>query len=643
MYKKVLFTQFAIPSYDTLEYRSNVHLAAGYLLAYARDSVEDTDFVVTPRIYTDILNENAYIDYVLEQKPDLLVFTLYLWNIEKSLRIVAKLKELLVNAEFLFGGPEVNPDNEYLLKSDVFEQGIVGEGEVSFRRFLMGEKKELIPGYLTKASFNSEFELRKDFTVDNNPYLQNLIEIKPDKTLFFETVRGCPFSCNFCYYNKVYEKVSPVAHDQLEEIFNYAREHDFEELFLLDPTFNIQPNFDQLLDKLIELNHDKKFRISTELRADYLSDEQIGKLVSLNVKEVEIGLQTSNPQALEAMGRANRIEETIERTKKMIAAGIDCKVDLIIALPGDNLDGFKKSIDDVVKHNIAGAIQVFRLSLLSGTEFSKNRSELRLQAQKEAPYYLQSTPNFSESDIRDAIEYAEDNLDITFYPVPAFLLAKDFTKLDGLKFSDFDSDIKAVHKIVVKNNDFDLGTIENSKRKLCETLVVHFLLTGSREQQLNVLKSISYLYANYPNNNFQFVLEYTDFVDCDFLIEFSELIPRRTLAYLDRDSYSNLGVDFNLSSAMAVIAPLKFMKQAEYDSLKEQCELYIRIEHFDESVVDELYEDSKLFFAAGAQDKAFEYLSEKNKLDEYTVFDSFNYELRKNDDIRVYKANIVEI
>lgn len=644
MYKKVLFTQFAIPSYDSLEYRSNVHLAAGYLLGYVKDSFPNTDFIVTPRIYTDVLAEKSFIDYVLLLKPDLMVFSLYLWNIEKSFRVVELIKGLLPETEFIFGGPEVNPDNDFLLNSDAFSQGIVGEGEIAFSKFLAGKDKKIIPSFLTKEYYNSTVELRNDYKRETNPYLHELIEVKPDNTLFFETVRGCPFSCNFCYYNKVYDKVVPVGHDQLEEIFIYAKEHNFEELFLLDPTFNIQPKFDELLDKMIKLNSEYKFRIATELRADFLSDVQIEKLKKLNLVEAEIGLQTSNPISLKAMNRKNRTKETIERTKRMLEAGIDCKVDLIIGLPGDTLSNFKTSVDDVVKSDIGDSIQVFKLSLLSGTEFSKNRGVLGLIAEAKPPYYLKSTPSFSSQDMREAIDYVEQTLDITLYPMPGFLLSRDFTYLDKGKLVQFESDVIAVHKLVVESRSFDFSMIEDDKTKLCETLVVHYLMSGHQQQKKAILESLNYLMLNYPNNKFQFILDFRIDVDLDFILQFSQNIAEQPQSYLERDAISNLGGDYNLSAALAIVVPVDFRLSQYYSQLKEQCEIYLNVQEFNYEQIDMLYEDSKIYFSGDCQKEVFEYLEGKDMLDEFTIFDSYRYEMMKgNQDHRIYTPKLFHL
>jgi len=642
-YNKVLLTQFAIPNFYTLEYTSNVHLAPGYLVGYVQNDFPETEFIITPRIYTDLLSEEAFVKYAVEQKPDLMTFSLYLWNIEKSLRVVEKIKKYLPKVEFLFGGPEVNPDNKFLLDSEQFSCGIVGEGEIAFKDFLSGKVRVDIAGFLTKDSYNDFKTLRNDYSAETNPYLSGLIETKPDETMFFETVRGCPFNCSFCYYNKVYDKIIPVGFNHLEEIFEYARDHDFKELFILDPTFNVQPNFEEILDKLILLNSDHHFKISTELRADFLTDEQIGKLKQINLVEAEIGLQTTNAKALDLMGRSRRISETIERTKKMQDAGITCKVDLIIGLPGDSLAGFKNSIDAVLEANIADAIQVFRLAVLSGTDFSTRGEKLGLISQKVPPYYLESTPTISSSDIREAMEYTEEKLDISLYPIPAYLLSTDFSQLDQ-KFVEFDSEITPIHKIIFDNPTYDPGYLQGLKYRFCESLVLHFEIDQEQNGKSRFMKIINWFTENFPHNVFQFILEFKDVVDSEFLNEVRKIIPANRSSYLHRDAVANLGVDLNLTASLAIIAPQSYLGNSDYSIIKEETDIFIKVDEFIEEIIDNYYEDANFLFSGECQLEAFNYLKANNLLDDYTLFESFRFELRKSDDeVRIYFPKCVRI
>jgi radical SAM superfamily enzyme YgiQ (UPF0313 family) len=656
MYKKVLLTQFCIPSLDTLEYKSNVHLAPGYLVGFAKGMLPNTEFVITPRVYTDLLTENAFIDYVLNQEPDLLVFSLYLWNIDKTLRVVEKIKAVCPKAEFLFGGPEVNADNRYLLNSESFTEGISGEGEIPFLDYLLGKPKSGIAGLLTKDSFNDFEAIRTDYKIETNPYLENLIETKPDNTMFFETVRGCPFSCNFCYYNKVYSKIISVGREHLAEYFEYARNNDFKELFLLDPTFNVQPDFDGLLDDISELNKDKRFEISTELRSDFLTDSQIEKLTDINLVEAEIGLQTTNPRALEAMSRKDRTAKTIERTKKMYDAGINCKVDLIVGLPGDSLEDFKKSVDDVFAEGLHEMIQVFRLSILPGTEFAVNSKKFGIIADKQPPYYIQSTPTFSEADIREALDYAEEVFDVSLYPLAPFLLSTDFSELDRNDFVQFDTvndnvsgtlnhtTIEPIHKIIFENYD---GNLEQYDSRFCETLVLHFKVGKSTTaDQINSV--LSYFRENHPNSTYQIIIDFEDAPRVNLIEKVSPNLPRSNRSYLEKDSYANIGVYLGVSARLAVIVPVTFRSSEEVKIASDMCDLFFKIDEFSEELIDELYEEMpvdtreelaverNLFFAGNSQAQAFDSLKAKDLIDDYVIFDSFKIEKERVDCERRY-------
>jgi len=642
MYKKVVLVQFGIPNLSTLEYKSNVHLAPGYLVGYAKKQFPETEFVITPRIYTDVLTEQSFIEYVVSQQPDLITFSLYLWNIEKSLRVVKELCGKLPGVKIIFGGPEVNPDNRYLMESDQFTEGIVGEGETAFCDYLSGKPKELIAGYLTKSTYNDFSSLRKEYTMDTNPYLEGIIETTPDSTMFFETVRGCPFSCNFCYYNKVYDKVVPVGHEHIGALFEYARANNFDELFILDPTFNVQPNFDDLLDRMIELNADKYFEISTELRSDFLKDEQIKKLSKMNLVEAEIGLQSTNDAALAAMNRKDRTVQTIERTQRMIDAEISCKVDLIVGLPGDTLDDFKQSVDDVCAAGIGEAVQVFRLSILSGTEYSLKCDALGLQTELIPPYYLQSTPSFSESDIREALNYAEEVFETSLYPIAPYLLSTDFADVNHVNFIEFDSEVTAVHKLVVENASFSLDTIESERVKLCESLVVHFVINDPVGQRECIISSLQWLAEHYPHNTYQFIIDFREEVDVELVNSIVKNLPRRESSYLDRDAAANLGFEFNLSMRLAVIVPIEFRGSTACEQLCEQFDLFLHLDKFSQELIDECFEDNNLFFSGCAQPQAFNYLTEEDLLDDFTMFESYKYEQQKDDvEERIYAPNVL--
>ena len=629
MFKKVLLTQFCIPSLDTLEFKSNVHLAPGYLAAYARDLCPDTTFIITPRVYTDILSSAAFVEFAVAQKPDLLVFSLYLWNIEKSLKLAGVLKQRIPGVTILFGGPEVNPDNDFLLDSDIFNEGIAGEGEVSFVDYILGKPKKSIGGLLTKVGYNDFSNLRGSYSADKNPYIAGMMEENLDCTMFFETVRGCPFSCNFCYYNKVYDKIVQIGKESLSTFIDYADAHGVTELFLLDPSFNVQPGFDEILDLLIDLNSDKRFTIATELRADFLTDSQINKLSQLNLIEAEIGLQSTNPQALEAMGKRDSSKKTIERTQAMSKAGISCKVDLIVGLPGDTLDSFKKSVDEVYASDIYDNVQVFRLSILPGTEYAINRQKYGIVADRKPPYYIESTPTFSSTDIIEASEYAEELFEVSLYPVTPFLLCTDFTDIEVGEYIHFKSEITPIHKIVFDKYDCDLSRY---RQQFCETLIIHFIVSELESQPGLIENALAFFSNEFPDNYYQVILEFRCEACPELVQTVQQAMPQNRDSYLNKDAIAHIGVDLCLSSRLAVVAPYQARLTDNIQELNDQYNLFLAVDRLDEALIEDCYEaDFNLYFTGPYQNEIYQFLEQNESLDDFTIFDSFKIEKRKQD------------
>jgi hypothetical protein len=421
----------------------------------------------------------------------------------------------------------------------------------------------------------------------------------------------------------------------IDIMFEYAEKNGFRELFILDPTFNIQPKFDNLLDQMILLNQSNRFEVSTELRADYLSDSQIEKLVSLNLVEAEIGLQSTNDTALNCMGRSLRTTETIERSQKMLDAGIKCKVDLIIGLPGDTLEGFKQSVDDVVAAGISDNVQVFRLSVLSGTEFSYNRDTLGLKVQSTPPYYLESTPTFFLDDIYAALDYAEEVFETTLYPIAPYLLSKDFSTLSSNCFVEFDSEIKPIHKVVISTPSFSKQKLLAGEIFLSENLVVHFIVSDLGEWGDSIFDLVKALVEKFKYSYFQFVVEFSNDVDIVLMENIRGYLNQYVEdSYLNRDAVSNIGVDLKLSHRLCAIAPIEFSKsEFPFDS-------FFKLEHLDQLLITPELLDENLYITGGEQQNIYNYLSENKSLDDFTIFEDYSLELLKDGvETKIYSPN----
>ena len=113
------------------------------------------------------------------------------------------------------------------------------------------------------------------------------------------------------------------------------------------PTLNQRRNFRDFLRLLARCNPDRQFTYFGELRAEGITPEVARLLHEAGFAEVEIGLQSIDPLAMQLMDRHNNLQAFERGARAMLDLGIKVKVDLIIGLPGDTVDSVRRGIDYV--------------------------------------------------------------------------------------------------------------------------------------------------------------------------------------------------------------------------------------------------------------------------------------------------------
>ena len=226
----------------------------------------------------------------------------------------------------------------------------------------------------------------------SSPYLEGILDAADEQMMLLETARGCVFRCKFCYYPKSYTGVYFASEEKILANLRHAQERGAREVVLLDPTLNQRRDFPDLLRLLIRGNPQRQFTYSGELRAEGITAETAGLLAEANFAEVEIGLQSIDPQAQALMDRKNNLKAFQRGTQAMIEAGIRVKVDLIVGLPGDTVDSVRRGIDYLRDSGAYSEMQVFNLAILPGTEFRQEARQLGLRFQPWPPYYVLGTP-----------------------------------------------------------------------------------------------------------------------------------------------------------------------------------------------------------------------------------------------------------
>jgi MoaA/NifB/PqqE/SkfB family radical SAM enzyme len=403
----VLLLQLPIPRQNFGRKTGNIPLGAACLKQSAQ-SLPGVRVDILPERLASYLGDAALLNLLGDLKPDIFGFTLFSWNLERSLYLSEKLKAAW-GPRIVCGGPEVTPDNPRTRSRHV-DFLSCGEGEAVFRRLLTDPDS-----WQTGSGGESAAEI---FRAAESPYLSGILAPEAENLMLLETQRGCPYRCGFCFYNKSRQGLVFAEERNLLRALAWAVKSRIAEVYLLDPSLNSRPQLKALLAGIARLNADGGIRLFSEIRAEAVDDELADLLAAAGFYWFEIGLQSTNPKALELMNRPTRLKRFVEGAERLKARGITPSIDLILGLPGDDLQGFMRSVDFLTDHGLKDDVQIFPLAVLPGTDFRKRSRELGLQFDAHPPYTVTASRGFSPEDFLLAYDYAETRLDAVFFPLP---------------------------------------------------------------------------------------------------------------------------------------------------------------------------------------------------------------------------------
>ncbi|WP_415318870.1 B12-binding domain-containing radical SAM protein [Clostridium perfringens] len=376
------------------------NLAVRYLKAFTKDldfQGDIKEFSINDRV------ENI-LEGIIEEKPDVVAFSCYIWNMEFVNRLAELIKLVDPNIEILYGGPEVSYEGKEFLENHPGEYVIVGEGEKTFREFVLyklGEGKiEDIKGLNYKRD-GKVFENSKRPEMDMNelvfPYTYE--EDINNKIVYYEASRGCPFKCKYCL-SSVMHGVRFLDVERVKKELKYFMERGLKLVKFVDRTFNCNREYTvELLKYLSEQDTETRFHF--EVAADLLTAEQIEILNNAPKGrfQLEVGVQTTNNEVLHNINRYITYENIKEKVLK-VASGKNVMqhLDLIAGLPGEDLESFKKSFNDV--HAIRpDEIQLGFLKLLKGSSMREEAEKWGIVYSPYAPYEIIRSKDISYEEL----------------------------------------------------------------------------------------------------------------------------------------------------------------------------------------------------------------------------------------------------
>ncbi len=371
-----------------------VPLAAGCIkAALSSDQQQQTEIInLYPPLDIDLISQQ-----LLDNEPDLIAFSLSLWSRTPLLTLAHRLRALQPRLFLLGGGPETAGDCAELINAGGLDGVIRGEGELAFAALVdsleRGRLMAGIDGFVSAAAALTDPPPATcpDLASLPSPWLTGVLPLEPGCGVLWEVARGCHFNCSFCYDAKGHQGVRPFPFERLRQELKLFATSSVSQIWILDSTFNApaQRGHD-LLQLLLDVAPQIHYHI--EAKADLLDQHTINLLAQLSCS-VQVGLQSVHPEILRPLQRHINPEQMRQVLHQLNLAGIVFGLDLIYGLPGDNHQGFCRSLDFALEQQ-PNQVDIFPLAVLPGTDLHQRRNEFGLCARNTPPYLVESSSSY---------------------------------------------------------------------------------------------------------------------------------------------------------------------------------------------------------------------------------------------------------
>ena len=365
-------------------------------------SGEYSSRVVVKEYTINQIRDDILKDIYLEQ-PDVVCFSCYIWNISFVRELVPDLKKILPQVEFWAGGPEVSYDAvEFLKKNPVFFGVMVGEGEETFHElagYYIERKPETLSG-IRGVAFRDENKgrdivhtgWRELMDLSKVPFAySNLTEFK-NRIIYYESSRGCPFSCSYCL-SSIDKKLRFRDIGLVKKELQFFIDNKVPQVKFVDRTFNCKHDHAMEIWRYITENDNGITNFHFEISADLLRAEELALMKTMRpgLIQLEIGVQSTNPQTIKAIRRTMDFEKLKGIVEQIHSFGnIHQHLDLIAGLPYEGYESFHKSFCDVYALR-PEQFQLGFLKVLKGSHMMEMTGEYQILYKDREPYEVLST------------------------------------------------------------------------------------------------------------------------------------------------------------------------------------------------------------------------------------------------------------
>lgn len=367
---------------------------------------------------------NNQKDYILEEiykrKPDILCFSVYIWNLDYVESVAREFKKICPDTPVWVGGPEVSYEVEDFLTSHPEIDGVmIGEGEETFREvcdYYAGNRElDGIRGIAYRDNNGIRVtESRAIMDMSRIPFCYDTMEDFSNRIIYYESSRGCPFSCSYCL-SSVDKSLRFRDTELVKKELLFFINQKVPQIKLVDRTFNCNHAHAMEIWRFIKEHDNGVTNFHFEISADLINEEEL-KLISdmrPGLIQLEIGVQSTNEVTIKEIHRTMKLERLKEVVRAIQSgANVHEHLDLIAGLPYEDYDSFARSFDEIYELK-PNQLQLGFLKVLKGSFMYEHADEYGIIYHDKPPYEVLSTKWISFDDVL-RIKKVEEMLEVYY-------------------------------------------------------------------------------------------------------------------------------------------------------------------------------------------------------------------------------------
>ncbi|MDB6118746.1 MAG: Radical domain protein [Verrucomicrobiaceae bacterium] len=327
------------------------------------------------------------LEAVLALEPRVVGFGIYIWNVVETTEVLGMLRRLRPDIRIVLGGPEVSYEVEGQPIVALADHVITGEADLKFAEVcavLLGDDEQaraalpkvMNAGVPALANVALPYDLYSEADLAN-------------RILYVEASRGCPFTCEFCL-SSLDIPIRAIALETFLAAMQGLLDRGALTFKFVDRTFNLHlPTSMAILRFFLDRWRDGMF-LHFEMVPDRLPDglRDLIRQFPAGAVQFEVGIQTFDDATSKNISRRQnlvRLEDNLRFLRE--ETGIHVHADLIVGLPGENVESFGRGFDRLVAMR-PQEIQVGILKRLRGTPIVRHDTEYQMKYSPVPPYEM---------------------------------------------------------------------------------------------------------------------------------------------------------------------------------------------------------------------------------------------------------------